>query len=114
MMINRFVVNAMKTTFLLVVTVLGACFSIYAGANPVLGSESCPFCSAASQTLRQEILSMDAVAIGRLETDGRIDVDGLAAFKIEKVLSGEKLIKVDQAIEASYFGPGKSAKNDVH
>ena len=110
MMINRFVVDAMKTTFLLVVTVLGACFSIYAGANPVLGSESCPFCSAASQTLRQEILSMDAVAIGRLETDGRIDVDGLAAFKIEKVLSGEKLIKVDQAIEASYFGPGKSAK----
>ncbi len=53
---------------------------------------------------------MDAVAIGRLETDGRTDVDGMAAFMIEKVLSGEKLIKVDQAIEASYFGPGKSAK----
>ncbi len=53
---------------------------------------------------------MDAVAIGRLESDGRPDVDGTASFKIEKVLSGEKLIQINQAIEASYFGPGKSAK----
>ncbi len=102
--------NSMKTTFLTVTTLVGVCIGILIEAYPVSGSECCPFCSAASQTLRQEILSMDAVAIGRLETDGRTDVDGMAAFKIEKVLSGEKLIKVDQAIEASYFGPGKSAK----
>ena len=53
---------------------------------------------------------MDAVAIGSLVTDGRTDVDGIAAFKIEKVLSGEKLIKLDQQIDAGYFGPGKSSK----
>ncbi len=110
MIIKRFVMIAMKTTLLMATTLVGLGIEIFAGANPDSDSDCCPFCSAASQTLRQEILSMDAVAIGRLETDGRIDVDGMAAFKIEKVLSGEKLIKVDQAIEASYFGPGKSAK----
>jgi hypothetical protein len=72
--------------------------------------ENCPFCTAASQTLRQELQSMDAIAIGRLETDGRKDIDGQAEFKIEKVLSGENLLKVDQAIQATYFGPGRSAK----
>ncbi len=110
MMIIRFVTKAMKTLLSAAALVLGVCYWSFANTNAVLGSECCPFCSAASQTLRQEILSMDAVAIGRLETDGRADVDGPAAFKIEKVLLGEKLIKVDQAIEASYFGPGKSPK----
>jgi len=110
MMIIRFVTRAMKTLLSAAAPVLGVCFWSLAHTNAVVGSECCPFCSAASQTLRQEILSMDAVAIGRLETDGRADVDGTAAFKIEKVLLGEKLIKVDQAIEASYFGPGKSPK----
>ncbi len=110
MMIIRFVTNAMKTLLSAAAPVLGVCFWSLTHTNAVVGSECCPFCSAASQTLRQEILSMDAVAIGRLETDGRADVDGTAAFKIEKVLLGEKLIKVDQAIEASYFGPGKSPK----
>ena len=85
MIIKRFVMNSMKTTFLTATTLVGVCIGILIEAYPVSGSECCPFCSAASQTLRQEILSMDAVAIGRLETDGRTDVDGMAAFKIEKV-----------------------------
>ena len=110
MMNIRFVTNAMKTFLSVVAPVLGVCFWSLPNSDSVLGSECCPFCGAPTQTLRQEILSMDAAAIGRLETDGRADVDGTAAFKIEKVLLGEKLIKVDQAIEASYFGPGKSPK----
>ena len=109
-MIIRLVTNAMKMPYPLVAFLFGTCFWIQADANSVSGSECCPFCSAASQTLRQEIMSMDAVAIGRLEADGRSDVDGTASFKIEKVLSGEKLIQINQAIEASYFGPGKSTK----
>jgi len=70
----------------------------------------CPFCTAASQTLRQEIQTMDVVAIGKLISDDRSDIDGLASFEIDKVLSGETLLKPDQAIQATYFGPGKSNK----
>ena len=79
------------------------------GQTPLQSAE-CPFCTAVSQTLRQELKSMDAVAIARLVTDGRSDIDGLAAFKIEKVLTGESILKTDQSIQATYFGPGKSAK----
>jgi len=70
----------------------------------------CPFCSAASQTLRQESLSMDAVAIATLVTDGRIDIDGNATFLVERVLRGESLLEKGQKVEANYFGPGKTEK----
>lgn len=109
-MIIRFVTNLMNKRLPFIAFLFGMGFCFQTEANLVSGNEYCPFCSAASQTLRQEIMSMDAVAIGRLEVDGRADVDGTAAFKIEKVLSGEKLIQINQAIEASYFGPGKSVK----
>ncbi len=71
----------------------------------------CPYCSAASQTLRQEIQSMDAVAIGKLISDGRAEIDGNAEFRIERVLRGDGVIKSNEMIGANYFGPGKSAKN---
>jgi hypothetical protein len=79
--------------------------------NDVRAEEcSCPFCSAASQTLRQESLSMDAVAIATLVTDGRIDIDGNATFLVERVLRGESLLEKGQKVEANYFGPGKTEK----
>lgn len=81
----------------------------YAGAA-VAATEECPFCSAASQTLRQESQSMDAVAIASLQTDGRADIDGNATFVVERVLRGESLLEKGQKVEASYFGPGKSNK----
>lgn len=70
----------------------------------------CPFCSAASQTLRQESLSMDAVAIAHLVSDGRADIDGNATFEIESILRGTSLLEIGQKVEAVYFGPGKSDK----
>lgn len=73
-------------------------------------AEVCPFCSAASQTLRQESLSMDAVAIAHLVSDGRIDIDGNATFEIERILRGNSLLEVGQTIDVVYFGPGKSDK----
>ncbi len=54
---------------------------------------------------------MDAAAIGRLNADGKNSIEGLATFTIQKVLSGDKLIRKDQAIEASYLGPTKTEKN---
>lgn len=74
------------------------------------GELSCPFCSAASQTLRQESLSMDAVAIASLVSDGRVDIDGNATFVVERVLRGESLLEKGQKVQANYFGPGKNQK----
>ena len=71
---------------------------------------ACPFCSAASQTLRQESLSMDAVAIASLVSDGRVDIDGNATFVVERILRGESLLEKGQKVEANYFGPGKTQK----
>jgi ribosomal protein L24E len=80
------------------------------GIPNAAATETCPFCSAASQTLRQESLSMDAVAIGHLVSDGRIDIDGNATFEIEQILRGNSLLEVGQTVEVVYFGPGKSDK----
>lgn len=83
------------------------------GYSKVYGAEcaaNCPFCSAASQTLRQESLSMDAVAIATLQSDGRLDIDGNATFVVERVLRGETLLEKGQKVEANYFGPGKTDK----
>jgi len=99
--------------FRYVTILLASCFATvpsFFGEVHSKASEACPFCSAASQTLRQEINSMDAVAIGRLATTAQTDIDGFANFVVEKVFVGEKLIQIDQAIEASYFGPGTATK----
>lgn len=53
---------------------------------------------------------MDAVAIANLVSDGRVDIDGNATFKIESILRGTSLLEVGQTVEAVYFGPGKSDK----
>jgi ribosomal protein L24E len=53
---------------------------------------------------------MDAVAIAQLVSDGRVDIDGNATFKIESILRGTSLLEVGQTVEAVYFGPGKSDK----
>lgn len=71
-------------------------------------ASACPFCSAPSQTLRQEVTAMDVVAIGRLATGQPASIDGQAKFDIERVLQGEALASAGQQLEAPYFGSGKS------
>jgi hypothetical protein len=74
---------------------------------------ACPFCSAVKQTLRQEMESMDVVAIGELVSTGKEATDeseGRATFKILKVVRGEEHVQVDQTIDVTYFGPAKSDK----
>lgn len=70
----------------------------------------CPFCTAAGQTLRQEMESMDVVAIATLVDDGREEIDGSASFKVQQILKGDQYVKVGDAFSATYFGPGKSDK----
>ena len=82
---------------------------IFVGWN-LADAYACPFCSASSQTLRQDMLSMDVVGLGELVQTDVADINGHADFKILKVWRGEPLLKNQKVIAATYFGPGKSDK----
>ena len=67
---------------------------------------ACPFCNAVSQTLRQEMLAMDAVVIATpVDADGfRTEDNGEVTMRVAKVLKGGDLVKEGQEIQATYFG----------
>jgi hypothetical protein len=66
-----------------------------------LAIAECPFCSAVSQTLRQEMKQMDAAAIAiRVEAES----DSISVFEIERVLKGEQLIAPKKQVWMNYFG----------
>ncbi len=65
-------------------------------------AEMCPFCSAVSQTLRQEMESMDAVAIAKIIKGTETESD--AEFELLSIIRGDSLIKVDQRARMNYFG----------
>ncbi|MCR9294331.1 MAG: hypothetical protein NXI32_16555 [bacterium] len=67
--------------------------------------QACPFCSAVSQTLRQEMAAMDAVAIARIVPGTETDSD--ATFLISHVISGTELISPKQELKMNYFGKAK-------
>jgi hypothetical protein len=69
-------------------------------------AEACPFCNAVSQTLRQEMGSMDAVVIATSLQDDttRNKETGEVLMKVEVVLKGADLIKVGQEVKAIYYG----------
>ena len=66
---------------------------------------ACPFCSAVSQTLRQEMGVMDAVAIAEATAESiRDEATGQVKLKVVSVLKGETLVKPDEVITAVYYG----------
>src|SRR5437868_2650988 len=81
-------------------------------------AEACPFCSAQSQTLSEELKGADAAVIARLV--GPADIKTSAAkldgagppdaesrrtrFDIVEVLKGEKLVAGKSSVEVLYFG----------
>ncbi|WP_231742182.1 hypothetical protein [Stieleria varia] len=69
-------------------------------------ANSCPFCSAVKQTIRQEAAAMDAVVIASaVESDITVDpATGIIQMKIEQVLSGDKHVQAGQVVKAVYFG----------
>lgn len=70
---------------------------------------ACPFCSAVSQTLRQEMSAMDTVAIAKILEDGKTESE--ARFEVSTVLRGDKLLRPAQVLNVNYFGspqPGQS------
>jgi hypothetical protein len=78
------------------------------GASLVL---ACPFCSAVSQTLRQEMGVMDAVVIAEATAQSvRDEQTGEVTMKVESVLKGDELVKADSDVRVVYFGkidPGR-------
>lgn len=77
--------------------------AIFMLANvPVAQAEICPFCSAVSQTLRQEMEAMDAVAIAKIVKGSETDSD--AEFELHTIIRGENLIRVNQRSRMNYFG----------
>ena len=62
----------------------------------------CPFCSAVSQTLRQEMEAMDAVAIAKIVKGTETESD--AEFEMVSVIRGDNLIRILQKKRMNYFG----------
>ncbi|KAA1260721.1 hypothetical protein LF1_32620 [Rubripirellula obstinata] len=75
-------------------------------AGTVTPSIACPFCSAVSQTLRQEMEVMDAVVIASCTQSDvtRNHSTGETTMRIEKVLMGDDHIKVGDEVTAVYYG----------
>lgn len=67
-----------------------------------LADSCCPFCSAVSQTLRQEMEAMDAVAIAKIVKGSETEAD--AEFEMISVIRGDNLIRVNQKARMNYFG----------
>lgn len=74
---------------------------------------SCPFCSAVSQTFREEIAAMDVVVMAELvesvATDKPVSPDPSAVpakskFEITKVIKGQDVLGDSRTIETLYFG----------
>jgi hypothetical protein len=66
---------------------------------------ACPFCSAVSQTLRQEMGVMDAIAIAEATPESiRDELTGQVSLKIITVLKGESLVMPGSTIRAVYYG----------
>lgn len=72
---------------------------------------ACPFCSAVSQTIRQEMEVMDAVVIAEsTPTSLRNEETGEVLLKVVKVLKGDEHVKPDSALSVVYYGkvePGR-------
>ncbi|MFV2065831.1 MAG: hypothetical protein ACC645_02555 [Pirellulales bacterium] len=68
--------------------------------------DACPFCSAASQTLSEELLAADAVVLAKAigPPDGET---GKAMFRVTEVIKGKERLKGATEIEVTFFGKGK-------
>lgn len=62
---------------------------------------ACPFCTAVSQTLRQEMKQMDVVGIAlRVAAES----DSVSTFEIGQILKGEDLVTEKQQVDINFFG----------
>ncbi len=68
-------------------------------------ARACPFCTAVSQTLRQEMASMDAVVIAEATADSKRDEEtGEVPLRVVKVLKGTDYIQPGAIVKSVYYG----------
>ena len=78
---------------------------------PAVTAAACPFCSAVSQTFSEEIGTMDAVVIARLDHAPLLPKSGdfntqvkKSKFEIVQILKGKKHLDKQRKVEILYFG----------
>ena len=71
-------------------------------ATAIFADICCPFCSAVSQTLRQEMEAMDAVSIAKIVKGTETESD--AEFEMVSVIRGDNLMRIHQKSRMNYFG----------
>ncbi|MEM9351384.1 MAG: hypothetical protein AAGA92_00055 [Planctomycetota bacterium] len=89
-----------------------------------LPAAACPFCSSTSQTLTEEMASMDVAVIAELiEPAEEIDLDaplpegppdpdaGMATFRVTEAIKGGDLIAAGEEFRAVYFGQAEDDKS---
>ena len=86
-----------------------AVFAILLTGATARAALCCPFCSAQAQTLTEDITTMDAVVIARMEVPPPRAKDGddevpKAKFKIVDVVKGQSLLAKTTLLETIYFG----------
>lgn len=89
-----------RTQSLTMALSIGLALAFVAGLS--YRSYACPFCSAVSQTLSEEMAAMDTTAIARIVAGTESDSD--AEFEVISVIRGEKLIRPEQKLRINYFG----------
>ena len=90
------------------VLILASVLSI--GVGPI--ANACPFCTAVSQTIRQEMKAMDAVVIAEVVDDEttRNSKTGAVRMKVIQVLKGSEHVEAGQQVTAIYFGEIKTKR----
>ena len=92
---------------------IAACWSAFLGATLWTSTtvRACPFCSAQSQTLSEEIATVDAVVLVDLVEPAKDDAPkedlGKAMFVIKEVIVGTSTVKVGDSVQTIYFGSAK-------
>jgi hypothetical protein len=106
-MLNKGILRSVTTKARLVSI---AFFALSTTMASVSLANTCPFCSASGQTMRQEMETMDVVALASLVKVSETPTDSLGTFRIEKIVKGDLYAKVGMSVEATYYGPPESKK----
>lgn len=99
-----------------VTVVAGATLALFASR-----AEACPFCSAMSETLAEQIANMDAAVVARLSevpapAAGTAAADAVPTrckFQVVESLKGEPLLNGGSVIETVYFGDAQKSKGET-
>jgi hypothetical protein len=109
-MLNNGILRSVTTKATLVAMAFCAFAAALASSSLPTLANTCPFCSASGQTMRQEMETMDVVALASLVKVSETPSDSFGTFRIDKIIKGELYTKLGATVEATYYGPPESKK----